>query len=238
MSQSPIDYTGHDLEAMIEAPQYIAWILSQFEPFLGRRAVEVGAGSGNFSSQLIGKLEGELVAAEPSTQMFPLLKRRFADNARVSCEPHFLAELLPRYRGTFDSVLYVNVLEHVVDDLGELALAHQALKPGGYLCVFVPALPFLLSEFDASVGHHRRYTKKHLTGLMREAQFEIVKIRYFDMLGILPWLIFMKLLHWHLTPGRVGLYDRCVVPLMRILERWLPPPVGKNILVVGRRPMV
>jgi len=238
MSQSPVQYEGQDLEAMLSAPQYCAWILSQFEPYLGNTVAEVGAGSGNFSSQLINKIDGTLIAVEPSARMFSLLKKRFADNPRVICEPHFSVDVAAAYRGSLDSIAYVNVLEHVQDDLQELVEAYDALRPGGHVCIFVPALPFLFSTFDASVGHHRRYSKRQLVSLIRESGFEIVKLRYFDIAGVLPWFLCMKMLHWSLTPGRAGLYDRFVVPFMRKIESFISPPIGKNLIVVVRRPMV
>ncbi|MFA6414379.1 MAG: class I SAM-dependent methyltransferase [Candidatus Paceibacterota bacterium] len=238
MSRPLIQYAGRDLEAMFSAPNYCAWILSQFEPYLGQTVAEVGAGSGNFSSELVKKVSGRLLLVEPSVQMFPLLEQRFAGNPRVTCEQHYFAEVALHYCGTLDSIVYVNVLEHVEDDRQELAEAYNALKPGGHLCVFVPALPLLFSEFDASVGHYRRYSRQQLAARMREAGFEIVKLRFFDFAGILPWLLFMKLLHWRLTPGSAGLYDRIVVPLMRKAESLISPPVGKNLMVVGRKPVV
>lgn len=238
MSQLPIQYEGRDLEAMFSAPNYCAWILSQFEPYLGNTVAEVGAGSGNFSSQLITKIDGTLIAVEPSEQMFPLLKEHFAGNTRVICEPYFFADVASKYAGTLDTIIYVNVLEHVENDRQEIVQAYDALKPGDHLCVFVPALPFLFSDFDASVGHRRRYSKQELVARMRETGFEIVKLRYFDIAGILPWLLFMKLLRWSITPGRAGLYDRLVVPIMRKIESLIPPPIGKNLMIVGRRPMV
>lgn len=240
MPHSPIPYTGRDLEEAMSVapPKYHAWILSQFEPYLGNTVVEVGAGSGNFSSQLLRKMSGTLIAVEPSAQMFPLLERRFACDPRVMCEPHFFADVASRYRGSLDSIVYVNVLEHVRDDFQELVLARDTLKLGGHLCVFVPALSFLYSEYDASVGHYRRYAKQQLAALMREAGFEIVKLRYFDIAGILPWLLFMKLLRRPLTSGSAGLYDTLVVPIMRKVESYVSPPIGKNLIVVGRKPIV
>ena len=132
----------------------------------------------------------------------------------------------------------MNVLEHVENDRQELALARDVLTHGGHLCIFVPALPFLFSEYDASVGHYRRYTKRRLAMLMRDAGLEIVKLHYFDIVGILPWLLFMKFLRKPLTSGSARLYDRLIVPPMRRIESLITPPVGKNLIVVGRKPMV
>lgn len=240
MTHSSIQYTGRDLEEAMSVapPNYHKWILSRFEPYLGNTVAEVGAGSGNFSAQLVSKIKGKLIAIEPSAQMYPSLKRRFENEPRIVCEPHFFADVAARYRGLLDSVVYVNVLEHVKDDLLELIRAHDTIRPGGHLCVFVPALPFLYSEYDASVGHYRRYAKRQLAGLMRDAGFEIVELRYFDIAGIFPWLLFMKILRQPLTSSSAGLYDTLVVPPMKIIESCFPPPIGKNLIVVGRKSMV
>jgi SAM-dependent methyltransferase len=135
----------------------------------------------------------------------------------------------------FDSVVYVNVLEHIEDDRAELALAHRALRPGGHLLVYVPALSFLYSDLDRSVGHFRRYQKKQLVGLARQSGFTVVSARYFDMLGILPWFVVYVLLKKTIRPGDVSLYDRLVVPVMRSLEGIIAPPIGKNLLLIGRK---
>ncbi|MDP2665654.1 MAG: methyltransferase domain-containing protein [bacterium] len=240
MTHSSVQYTGRDLEEAMSVapPKYHAWILSHFERYLGDMVAEVGAGSGNFSSQLLQKIGGTLIAVEPSTQMYPLLKRRFANDPRVVCEQHFFRDVASRYNDSLDSIVYVNVLEHVKDDLQELVLARESIKPGGHICVFVPALPFLFSEFDASVGHYRRYKKYQLAMLMRDAGFEIVELLYFDIVGILPWLVFMKRLRQPRTSGSAGLYDTLVVPPMRKIESLFRPPIGKNLIVVGRRPLV
>src|SRR3989344_6615487 len=91
MTHPSVQYTGRDLEdAMsVAPPRYHAWILSHFEQYLGNTVAEVGAGSGNFSSQLLQKFKGTLIAVEPSAQMYPLLKRRFANDSRVVGGPPF-----------------------------------------------------------------------------------------------------------------------------------------------------
>ena len=91
-------------------------------------------------------------------------------------------------------MVYVNVLEHIENDKQELFYINQSLKTGGYVCIFVPALAWLYSDFDASIGHYRRYYKKQLIDLVEKAGFEIVKISYFDIMGIIPWFIFLRFL--------------------------------------------
>lgn len=236
MPQTPIQYEGRE-EAMAVVPNYHAWILGAFEPYLGNTVAEVGAGTGNFSSLLIQKVSGRMIVVEPAAQMYPLLQERFAGNPRVTCEPYLFGDVVSRYKEALDAIVYVNVLEHVEHDLQEITMARDALKPGGHLCIFVPAMQSLYSTLDANVGHYRRYSKKQLTALVRDAGYEVVEVRYVDIVGILPWLLFIKLLRWPMTAGGTGLYDRLVVPIMSKVEYYVHPPIGKNLLIVGRKPL-
>lgn len=234
-SMTDFKYEGRDLEAMSFAVRYHEWILSFFRPFLGKRVAEVGAGAGSFSALLLREPIEMLVAIEPSSDMFRRLAEEMKSEARVVSHNAFLSEVYERYVNTLDSIVYVNVFEHVEDDEKELSLARSCLRDGGHICIFVPALPWLYSEHDASIGHFRRYTKKELHERVRKAGFEIVSARYFDIAGVFPWLFLVKFLKKSPAPGAVKMYDSFVVPISRLVEGVLPPPVGKNLLVVGRK---
>jgi len=111
----------------------------------------------------------------------------------------------------------------------------RLLRPGGHLVVFVPALAWLYSNFDREVGHFRRYSREGLRRIVEHAGFEVVSARYFDVAGVLPWYVYFTLMGRSMGKGSVSLYDRWVVPPMRLVESVVPPPLGKNVLLVGRR---
>lgn len=228
-------YEGRDLEAMSFARNYHRWIVDELRPFLGRRVAEVGAGSGNLSEMLLATGIERLLAVEPSDEMYPLLARRLADDPRAQARHGVFADVADDIVESMDSVVYVNVLEHVRHDAAELAMVRRALRPGGHVCIFVPALRWLYSRFDASIGHHRRYHRAPLRGLMEAAGFEVVRLRWFDSPGILPWLVWFRLMGRTLGAGEVGAYDRWVVPLVRAVETRIAPPIGKNLLAIGRK---
>lgn len=228
-------YEGKDIEAMHSAPNYYRWILREFSRYLKGSVLEVGAGSGTFSALLMERPITELTAVEPSQEMYPLLEEQFRGNSRVACRQAFFPEISAQYRERFDAAVYINVLEHVQDDAAELRHVHESLKDDGTVCIFVPALSWLYSESDRLVGHYRRYHKRPLKKLLEDAGFEVVSLRYFDVAGVLPWLLFMKLMKRQVTGDSAALYDSIVVPIMSRVESLISPPLGKNLVAVARK---
>ena len=149
----------------------------------------------------------------------------------------FLSSVVERGRTRpADSVVSVNVLEHVEDDVEELAMMHTVLRSGGHLCLWVPAVPALYSRFDRALGHHRRYRKSELARKLLAAGFDTLQLNYRDVVGMVAWFLCCRILGQELTRARVGLYDRFVVPVTSVVGRWVRPPIGKNLVAVARRP--
>lgn len=229
-------YFGRDLEAMAFAVNYHRWILREFDPCLGRAVAEVGAGAGSFTTLLLERVS-ELTAFEPSDNMFPRLTETVGERPGVTLVNDFFGSPSAHARAVFDTILYVNVLEHVEDHAGEAAAMYRALEPGGHALIFVPALDCLYSELDRVLGHFRRYHRKPLRALFERAGFEVVKCHYFDLAGIIPWYIAFVLMKKTIGPDQVSAYDRLVVPVMKILEGLVKPPIGKNLLLIARKPL-
>jgi SAM-dependent methyltransferase len=240
MAEDALAYAGRDLESMSFARNYHRWILDLFAPHLGRRLVEVGAGTGSFSELLIERAPDSLALVEPS-EMFVHLRGRVAGwktAARVSLYNDTFAGAAARLAREErpDSVIYVNVLEHVEDDGAELRLVRDTLAPGGRLFLFVPALRWLYGSFDRQVGHRRRYTRAGLSGECERAGFKVIKSVYFDAAGVLPWWVKYRLLRSEeMEPAAVRFYDRFCVPVLRRAEAVVAPPLGKNVLLVAEK---
>ena len=226
-------YGGEDLEAMGCAVHYHQWVLSEIRPYLGESVAEVGAGCGGFSRFLLKTSIKSLHAFEPAANMFEQLVRAVGADLRVNAIQGGLDKCGDE--SAYDSVVYINVLEHVKDDALELEIAWNALKPQGHLILFVPALPWLYSDFDRQVGHYRRYMKRELEQLVRRAGFTLVKGKYIDFPGVFSWYIQFVLRKKTLSRKTVERYDRFVIPLIRRVEGFLQPMVGKNILIVARK---
>lgn len=233
------NYEGKDLEAMASATRYSAWITDDIRPYLGSRILEVGAGMGSLSRLLLESEPEFFMALEPARRMFTELESAVRPPDTV--DYRLINATLPEAKSQvavaeIDSIVYVNVLEHIEDDEAEMRTAFDVLKPGGVLTVYVPALPSLYGPFDRRVGHFRRYTKTSLTKVAVNAGFEIVSIRYRDLTGLLPWWLTAKILRAdQLNAAAVKLYDR-MIPLVRTIDRITGPPIGKNLLLVGVKP--
>jgi hypothetical protein len=144
------------------------------------------------------------------------------EDASVSSEP-------------FDTILYVDVLEHIEDDRGELALAARLLKPGGHLVVLSPAHRWLYTAFDSVIGHHRRYTRADLRAITPTG-LALVRLDYLDSVGLLASLGNRLLLRQALpTPGQIALWDRVLVRLSTRLDPLFGNRLGKSVLGVWRR---
>jgi len=231
---SALEYSGTELEAMSFALNYHRWIRDEFRPYLGETVAEVGAGVGDFSRLMLEAGVERLYAFEPAGNLFPSLADSLDGAPGVTLfNAMFSVARLP---APVDSIVYVNVMEHIEDDEAEVQAAREALKPGGHLLIFVPALRWLYSKADKELGHFRRYRKNELRGLVEKAGFKVRQVRYFDIAGIIPWYVYFVLMRRSIGKSPVSLYDRIVVPVMRPIERLMKPPIGKNLLLVARKP--
>ena len=233
------DYDGSDLEAMMLAGNYYKWIAKKIKPYLGTRVVEVGAGVGSFSKHIDGLGKKELLLLEPSKKMFDLLNQNVSVfvNKNVHVENSYLSDATKKIKDfSPDTFVYINVFEHIKDDVAEMKYIANNLSSDGHVVIFVPALQSLYSNFDRSIDHYRRYTKKSIRALINDADLEVVRLQYMDMPGILPWWFsFVLMKRTKLVPLLVKTYDGLCVPIIRVLETFIQPPVGKNILLVAAK---
>ena len=189
--------------------------------------LDFGAGTGRF----VGRLNGqgrELLAIEPDSRLSGEVSRR--EGIRV-------VNLEQVDDASIDFAYSLNVFEHIEDDLAALQQLVGKLKAGGTLLIFVPAWPHLFSEFDASIGHFRRYTRKGLMQLAKAANLQIHKVNYFDPLGYFAALVFKLFFNKPNLPGAgLTFFDGIIYPISRLIQpiarRWL----GKNLVLISTKP--
>jgi SAM-dependent methyltransferase len=211
------------------------WIYSVVRGHLGRSVVEVGCGIGCFTEELLEY--DRIVAVDINPAYTDYLSRRLADNehARVLC--HDIHQPLPGWlrEDPVQSVICLNVLEHIEDDVQALRHMRDVLAPGGNVVLLVPAVPFLYSSLDKGLAHFRRYSRAGLNETLRRAGFEPAWHTYINLFGILGWLVNGRILGRGILPsGQLTLYNR-LVPFFRAVERLTGPPIGLSHIVSGVR---
>lgn len=229
-------YEGREFEAAANLVNYYRWITDHFSPYLHGSGTEIGAGIGTYSEYLRPYFS-HMDLVEPSPRQRPALDAKFDDDPDVRVFSETIASYRARVGDTSrDCFCLVNVLEHIEDDAAALGDMTAMLKPGGHICVFVPALPFLYSNLDRIFGHFRRYTKPELDGKFEDAGLEIVKTTYMDVLGVPAWGIVNTMLgSTSLNPKMAAIFDAVCVPVTRAVESVVPVPFGKSLLIVGRK---
>ena len=156
----------------------------------GNIVLDIGCGSGH----LINTLEKKSIKTtglEPIKELVSIAKKR---NPNSNITEGNVKEITSKITEKFSTITIVDVLEHVQDDTKVIQDLYNRLEEGGYLIIVVPAFPFLFSIRDLSMGHFRRYTKNDLIQKVLKNNFKIKEIRYWNMLGFLPYLIFQRLL--------------------------------------------
>jgi SAM-dependent methyltransferase len=213
--------------------RYNAWMFDRIRPWVGSRVLEIGSGIGNLSAFLIDR--ERLVLTDTREEYLARLRKRFAQQSNVSVARLHLPHDDQDVRGQgqrFDTVICLNVLEHVDDDVTSLRAIRTLLAPRGRLVLLVPALPALFGTIDRALGHHRRYTRAGLLALLARAGFRPTHIEYFNLAGVPGWWLTGRVLRRETIPaGSLKLYD-ALVPLFR-LERLLPWRVGQSLIAIG-----
>lgn len=226
-----------ELELLSNTPTSTRLILKQFDYQLGKNILEIGGGLGQISSMLVKN--GRLITSlEPDPKLWKQLEAS-TQSLGIRSFPSTLEQALSSSQISsdekFDSIVIVNVLEHIEDDIKELQIAKNVLNPGGKIFIFVPAMPSLYGSMDAISGHFRRYRRSELEAVIRAAGLQTQSIHYFDPIGVLPyWLSYRVLDRQTLGTSSVVLYDKVIIPMSVFLSRLIGSRgLGKNLIMVA-----
>lgn len=234
-SRDPWDGQRETLDDLREAVHYNRWIYANVERFLGKRILEVGCGTGNITGFLAqGR---QVLAVDVHEGYLAEAKKHLSAGKNLKFQKLDLKRGLPAFKAFKpDTIITVNVLEHIETDDKFLMAAFDLLPPGGRVLAFVPAFQWLFGSMDESYGHHRRYSKKTLNAKLEKAGFEIEYCRYLNLLGVLGWWVNGKILKRKIIPkGQMLLYDQ-ILRISAPVEKYLPKPLGLSLLSVGVKP--
>jgi len=232
-------FTTHDgyyvLQSVRRAKGFNRWMYAQFSRYVGRRVWEAGCGIGNFTEFLLDR--DRLVCVDNDPLYVEMIERRYGHLENLSVLQLDLAEpgIADRLRfEQLDTVISLNVVEHIEKDVDALRQMHGALTPGGHAIILVPAHPFLYTPCDRALGHHRRYTRPQLAEVMQAAGFELLHIQEFNRLGVLGWWLNGLLGRKELSPFSMRVFE-LLLPVAKLLDRIGIGP-GLSLIAVARKP--
>ncbi len=212
------------------------WIFEQIKPYLGRNVLEVGAGIGNISKFLIS-FKRNVILTEINEAYLDYLRYRFIGNPKVKILKHdiLLDEALNLASFKIDTIVCINVLEHIHDDKKALDNIYKILGEGGKLILFVPALKILQGSLDEKLSHFRRYEKGELLAKLEACGFSIEKIYYFDFFAAFGWFFYGKILKRKtMSSFQIKMFDK-FIPILAKLERKIRIPFGLSLIAVCKK---
>jgi SAM-dependent methyltransferase len=223
-------YEGSELDLFSRAVNWRKYWSELISPYLGTNVLEVGAGLGSVT-RLLHQPGMNWTAAEPDPELAQQITSH-TDGLKVHVGT--LDDLGTAQ--TFDSVIYIDVLEHIQNDAAEVRNAYAVLNPGGRLIILAPAHQWLYTSFDKSIGHFRRYSLRSLRALKPSDGIEERAI-YLDSVGTLASLGNRLVLNASTpTPSQIALWDRRLVPISRVFDKLTNFRFGKSVIVVWRKP--
>lgn len=232
---SDFKYVGSELELFADVWNWKNYWSSQIRPYLKGDILEVGAGIGSNTRLLDTGGTGRWVCLEPDHELTSQLTKNLTSRS-TQRKYEIICGTLDSLPGQlFDTIIYIDVLEHIEHDAAELTNAASHLRPGGHVIVLSPAHQQLFSPFDAAIGHFRRYNKTMLTAA-GPSNLQLERMRYLDCAGMLLSFANMAMLKQSMpTKPQLAIWDRWVVPVSRVLDSVFGYSLGKTIIGVWRR---
>ena len=225
---SKIDYEGWELEHFDNSINFRNYQNDLFKNHLRGHVAEVGPGNGENLQIYKDKVE-ILELYEPSKVLFENLISKFGSDKKFIIKN----EVFSLKENTYDSILYLDVLEHIENDHQEIIKAFNSLKEGGKLIINVPAFQHLYSNFDKDVKHFRRYNKKTLLNLIKNFNYLSYELKYYDSLGYI-----LSLMSKLFTKNYKNNFNKKIkiwnslIPLSKILDTLIFHSFGKSLILI------
>lgn len=228
-------YGSQILGRLNRAPRFTEWMADVIRPYVGQKVLEIGAGTGNLTAQLIPRALYWATDINPLYLMYlenvgrnrPYMRVGFTDGENAASYPK---------DQKFDTVICLNVVEHLADDRGALLNIRSVLEAGGRAIILVPCGPGLYGTLDEVLGHYRRYTRESLEELVAKAELKLERMLEFNRVGVIAWWLNGRVLRRRIF----GLWQikilNMLTPIFRLIDKVLPlPPL--SLIAVVRKPV-
>lgn len=224
-----------ELEILEEAENYNKWIAESILFYVSSPLLEIGSGTGNITAYFLNKKP--LYVTDQDSDLLLHLKKRFSKEKNLFINKFDITQKCPsNLKLKFSSVFGVNVLEHIKDDVAALRNIRESLVKKGKIVLLVPAKRFAYTRLDKNLGHFRRYEKEELINKLETAGFRVNKIYYFNIVGLLSWIIRDKIEREKisLSPKQIAIFDS-IVPFLKKIESRINIPIGISFIVIGEK---
>jgi SAM-dependent methyltransferase len=230
-------FTTHEgfyiLESLRRAKGLNRWMMSQFHRYLGDCVLEAGCGIGNFTQLMLDRRR--LICVDNDPFYVELIRQRFGhlDNFKIKTMDLTDSQQFDLLGEMPDTIISLNVVEHLKNDEQVLQNMFRILQPGGHCIILVPAHMWLYSKCDEVLGHYRRYGREELRDLMLQAGFEVQEIVSFNQLGVVGWLSNKLFKRSHLSPFQMKTFEM-LLPIAKLWQRIGIGP-GLSWIAIGRK---
>jgi SAM-dependent methyltransferase len=228
------------LQAISKASHFNNWLYDTIRPYLKSDVLEIGSGIGNISAFII-RDSFYITLSDYNIEYCELLRKeyQFIENVRgvlsIDLRDPDFSMTYSSLKEKYNAIFLVNVIEHISDDLSAIGHCRYMLKEGGNLIILAPSYQFLYSRLDKELGHFRRYTVKGLEALFKQQKFKIIHQQYFNVWGILGWIIFGKLLGRKMIGQKeVTAFDR-LLRVLKFADNIVFKKIGLSTIVVGQK---
>jgi glycosyltransferase involved in cell wall biosynthesis len=228
-------YGSEILVRLSRAPHFNAWMAETIRRYCGQRLLEIGSGIGNLTRRLLPRTQ--YVASDVNPLYIDALDALSAERPYLEasyCDVTDLASF-PRLEPGYDTVVCLNVIEHLESDHRALSNIRSVLADGGTAIILVPQGQWNYGTLDVVLGHYRRYSKESLRRVTEDAGFFVKEVFEFNRIGTPAWFLNGKIFRRR-TFGlfQIWMLDR-LTPFFRLIDSWLPFPGLSLIAVLERR---
>lgn len=234
---SELEYIGNELELFEEAENWKNYWSSKIFPFVDGDVLEVGAGLGGTTAVLSPKCNyNSWLCLEPDSELSDQILEK-KNNQELDSKIDVFTGLIDELPSghTYDTIVYIDVIEHIENDNNELVKAFERLNRNGHLIILVPAHNWLYSPFDKAIGHFRRYDKSRLKAAIPSGMKKR-KLFYLDGGGFVASIfnkIFLK--QAYPTKGQIRFWDKIIIPVSKIADRIIGYSTGKSLIGVWEK---
>lgn len=223
------DFQENALESLVQIDKYNRWIISKFDKYLGKNILELGSGLGNITIKI--KEKGfNIVPTDINRYFLSSLKKITRDTFYLN-----VLDVDGVKRGQFDTIIAINVLEHIDDDIKALGNIYKLLPKKGVFVILVPAHDFLFGSYDKFAKHYHRYSKQSLYSKLSSVGFKIEEIGYYNKISAFGWFINGRLLKKREFPSYQLYIFNFLVPLLDFIDWVIPFDFGISIICIARK---